>query len=94
MQTPQVKFDRAEIWRRGLVMLVFMVLFGIGQSLLQVLTVAQFLWYLVKYRPNERLVEFGRSLADWLAQVGRFQCCETEEKPFPWAAWPSREGGW
>lgn len=82
---------RADVWKRGLIMLVFMFLFGVGQGLLQLLAVAQFLWLLFTNQPNQILVGFGRSLAEWLAQVGRFQCCDTEDKPFPWKAWPAPE---
>ena len=91
LEPPDSGSARSDAWRRGLFMLVFMILFGVGQSLLQLLTVAQFLWLLFSQQPNLMLVEFGRSLAEWLAQVGRFQCCDTEEKPFPWRAWPQPE---
>ena len=91
MQSPDSGSARAEVWKRGLFMLVFMILFSIGQSLLQLLTVVQFLWLLFSQQPNLLLVDFGRSLADWLARVGRFQCCDTEEKPFPWREWPRAE---
>ncbi len=91
METPDAESASAVAWKRGLFMLVFMILFGFGQGLLQVLAIVQFLWLLFAHQPNAFLVDFGRSLADWLAEVGRFQCCDTEEKPFPWAAWPSPE---
>ncbi|MCG8562260.1 MAG: DUF4389 domain-containing protein [Hyphomicrobiales bacterium] len=91
MDSVETTPERKDVWRRGLFMLVFVVLFGIGHALLKLLAVAQFLWLLFTGRPNQILVDFGRSLAEWLAQVGRFQCCETEDKPFPWKAWPTPE---
>ena len=74
---------KSETWKRGLIMLVFMFAFGVGQSILYLTAVAQFLWLLFAKEPNKLLVEFGKSLAAWLAQTARFLCCATEEKPFP-----------
>ena len=75
-------------WKRGLFMLVFIFAFGVGQSLLYLTAIAQFLWILLAGEPNKLLVGFGNSLALWLADTARFLSCATEEKPFPWAAWP------
>ncbi|MGI9520831.1 MAG: DUF4389 domain-containing protein [Hyphomicrobiaceae bacterium] len=41
--------------------------------------------------PNTVLVDFGKSLALWLADVVRFVCCATDEKPFPWSGWPKAD---
>lgn len=91
MEAPETKTARADVWKRGLVMLAFIILLGIGQGLMQLLAVVQFLWLLFNNQPNRLLVGFRRSLAEWLAQTGRFLCCDTEEKPFPWKAWPNTE---
>lgn len=80
---------RKDVWMRGLIMLVFVVLFGVGQWLLNLLALVQFLWILFTEHPNPQLVRFGSSLAQWLGQVGRFQSCNTDDRPFPWAAWPA-----
>jgi hypothetical protein len=73
---------------RGLIMLVFAILFGIGQSLLYVTAVIQFFWMLFTGAPNALLVRFGSSLALWLAATAKFLCCASEERPFPWSEWP------
>jgi hypothetical protein len=77
-----------ETWKRGLAMLVFMVALGIGQSILFLVSLVQFVWLLFKQVPNRPLAEFGRSLASWLSETARFLTCATEEKPFPFQAWP------
>lgn len=77
-----------ETWKRGLVMFVFMVAFGIGQSVLFLVTVVQFVWLLFKQEPNRPLAEFGKTLAVWLSEAASFLACATEEKPFPWKTWP------
>jgi hypothetical protein len=82
---------KSETWKRGLIMLAFIFAFGAGQSILYLIAVAQFLWLLIAKEPNKLLVEFGQSLAVWLAQIAKFLSCATDEKPFPWAAWPTTD---
>lgn len=77
-----------DTWKRGLTMLVFIFAFGVGQSLLYLTALIQFLWLLFAKEPNRLLAGFGKSLALWLAETARFLCCATEVKPFPWTAWP------
>ena len=84
----EVQSSTSPIWMRGLFMLVVIFAFGVGQGLLFLTAVVQFLWLLFAKEPNRLLVGFGKSLALWLAETARFLCCATEEKPFPWAAWP------
>jgi hypothetical protein len=84
-------FTNAETWKRGVFMLVFMVAFGISQSLLFLMTLVQFVWLLFKQEHNRPLAEFGKSLAAWLSEVATFLVCATDEKPFPWKGWPRVE---
>jgi uncharacterized membrane protein len=69
-------------------MLVLILAFGLAQSLLYLIALVQFVLLLLTDEPNKRLVLFGKSLALWLAETARFLSFVTEEKPFPWAAWP------
>ena len=82
-----------DVWMRGLLMLVLIIGFAVGQWLLNLLALAQFLWLLFAREPNGFLARFGNSLAIWLAEVGRFLTCTTEDKPFPWRPWPGTTGG-
>ncbi len=77
-----------EAWKRGLFMLAFIVAFGIGEAILVLITIVQFFWLLFTREPSQSLVNFGKSLAIWLADVAAFQSCATEQKPFPWNEWP------
>jgi hypothetical protein len=79
---------RGNVWLRGLIMLIFAVLLNVGQWLMNLLALVQFCWLLFTGAPNPQLVRIGRSLARWLEQIGRFLSCDTEDRPFPWAAWP------
>jgi hypothetical protein len=82
-----------DVWMRGLFMLVLIIGFAVGQWLLNLLALVQFLWLLLAREPNDFLARFGNSLAIWLAEVGRFLTCATEDTPFPWRPWPGSAGG-
>ena len=87
-QAPDGKATTRDVLMRGLFMLLFIIGFTAGQWLLNLLTIVQFLWLLIAREPNQLIASFGGSLAAWLAEVGRFLTCATEEKPFPWKSWP------
>ena len=76
------------IWKRGLLMLLFVIAFGLAQMLLNALAIVQFVWLLVKREPNQPVAGFGMSLSKWLADVAQFLTCATDERPFPWRPWP------
>jgi hypothetical protein len=78
----------ADIWKRGLLMLLFIVAFAVAHALLNLLAVVQFFWLLFAKESNQFLLRFGKSLATWFADVTRFLSCATDEKPFPWKDWP------
>jgi Domain of unknown function (DUF4389) len=87
-KTPDDKPTTRDVWMRGLFMLLFMIGFAIGQSLLNIVAIVQFIWLLFAREPNRSLAHFGNSLAMWIAEIGRFLTCATDDKPFPWAPWP------
>ena len=91
-KAPDDKPTARDVWMRGLFMLILIIGFAVGQWLLNLLALVQFLWLLVARAPNEFLARFGNSLAIWLAEVGRFLTCATDDKPFPWRAWPGSAG--
>ncbi len=78
-------------WLRGLFMLLFLIFFGVAETLLGLLALLQFLWLVITGRPNDALRRFGASLALWLADAARFQACASDDKPFPWKPWPQAD---
>ena len=74
-------------WKRGLTMLAFLVMIWVGQWLLGLATVIQFLWMAVTGERNRQIATFGEGLGDWLNRAARFQTGATEDKPFPWRRW-------
>jgi len=81
--------DRERDWRRAGFTVVFLILFGFGQALFNGIAIIQLIWFLIAKEPNPFLRSFGASLGRWLAEAARFVFMDKDEKPFPWAAWPS-----
>jgi hypothetical protein len=77
------------IWLRGLFMILFGILYSLAGTVLVVMAVLQFIFVLTGSAPNARLLSFGRSLGSYVQQIVNFQTFNTEEKPFPFADWPS-----
>jgi hypothetical protein len=75
------------IWKRGVLMVVLAILFGVAQGILGVVTLLQFLWMLATGRANDELAAFGDDLGKWLAITARFQSGRSEHLPFPWSRW-------
>lgn len=75
-------------WVRGVYMVIFWVTLRVADAVLTLLTIVQYGWLLAYREPQPTLRRFGDSLAQWMAQVVRFQTARTEDKPFPWADWP------
>ena len=86
--SPVGRPSSSDVWMRGLFMLLFMIGFAIGQWLLNLLAVVQFVWLLAAREPNHFIASFGNALSIWLAEIGRFLTCATDDKPFPWRRWP------
>ena len=83
------KPDIRKTWMRGLYMLLMIFAFGVGEALIVLVTIIQFLWVLFSGQPNRNLLNFGRSLSKWIADTTNYLTCVIEEKPFPWSEWPS-----
>ena len=87
-KAPDDKPTTRDVWMRGLFMLLFIIAFWVGQWLLNLLAIVQFIWLLAAREPNQFITRFGNSLSIWLAEIGRFLTCAADDKPFPWRPWP------
>ncbi len=88
-QTPSDAPSQDSIWIRALFMILFGLLYSLAGTVLFVIAIFQFAITLLSGSPNPRLLAFGRSLAVYIQQLVQFQTFNTEEKPFPFADWPS-----
>ncbi|WPO98588.1 DUF4389 domain-containing protein [Pseudomonas sp. HR96] len=73
---------------RILWMLVFALVWQVAQFLLGALVLVQLVYRLVYGAPSGGLMNFGDSLSQYLAQIGRFGSFHTDVKPWPFAEWP------
>ena len=89
MKAPDDKPSTREVWMRGLFMLLFMIAFAFGVWVLNFIAIVQFIWLLFSREQNQLVARFGNSLSAWLAEIGRFLACATDDKPFPWRIWPT-----
>ncbi len=80
---------RKSTWMRGFYMLIFILLMELAGTVLAVIALIQFIWMLLNGDKNGDLSRFGRGFGRWFREAVAFQTCETDEKPFPWKAWPA-----
>ena len=76
-------------WLRLVYMLLLAVAWTIAEVVLIAVVVLQFLTKLFTGQPIDNLVRFGRNLAEYMAEIVRFETFVTEELAFPFASWPS-----
>ena len=78
-------------WIRALYMVLFGVAFYVAEFVLIFVAVVQFLFKLFGGSTLARLEAFGAQLAAYMRDVVAFLTFASEEKPFPFAAWPEAE---
>ena len=71
----------------GIVMVVLALFINVAQYVLWLCAVVQFLWMLILRQRNTALAEFGRGLANWMANSSRFMTGASDLRPFPWSPW-------
>jgi hypothetical protein len=76
-------------WTRLLFMLLFTVLYGVAEMVLTAVVIFQFLVVLFTGGRNARVLSLGGSLSTYAYQVFRYLTYNSEERPFPFADWPS-----
>ncbi len=82
-------------WIRGLFILLFAIVLGLAKVITGFVVLFQFGHVLLTRHVNERLLDFGASLALYVQTVILYLTFNTDEKPFPFSEWPGhgQEGG-
>lgn len=88
-RNPEQTLERESIGLRIIWMVVFTISWQIAEILLGGVVLLQLGYRLFYGAPNASLLAFGDSLSQYLAQIGRFGTFNTEEKPWPFADWPT-----
>ncbi|MFJ4142734.1 DUF4389 domain-containing protein [Pseudomonas sp. NPDC089734] len=74
---------------RILWMLVFVIVWQVAEIALAVVVLVQLGYRLIYGAPSGSLMGFGDSLSQFLAQIGRFGTFHSDQKPWPFADWPT-----
>ncbi len=83
------KQSRQHLILRVLWMLLFLLVWQLAELLLLGVVLLQLVLRLINGLPSRALMDFGDSLSQYLAQIGRFGCFHSDEKPWPFADWPT-----
>ena len=89
MNDAQDRARRESIILRVLWMLAMLVVWQLAELLLAGLVLVQLVYRLVYGAPSLSLMNFGDSLSQYLAQIGRFGTFHSDQKPWPFADWPT-----
>lgn len=84
-----VKQSREGLILRVLWMILFALVWQVAELVLLALVLVQLVYRLTSGRPHVGAMNFGDSLSQYLAQIGRFGCFHSDEKPWPFADWPT-----
>lgn len=74
---------------RILWMVLFVLVWQVAEVVLGVTVLAQLVYRLFNGAPSLGMMSFGDSLSQYLAQIGRFGTFHTDQKPWPFADWPT-----
>ena len=68
---------------------LFVVVWRVAELVLLATVLVQLVYRLFRGRPHVEVMNFGDSLSQYLAQMGRFASFHSDEKPWPFADWPA-----
>lgn len=77
-------------WLRGLLIILFAVLYGVAEFVVWVVVLLQFGSQLITGEPMPRLLAFATGLNAYVYQILQFITYRSEVRPFPFSAWPTR----
>ena len=75
-------------WTRMVFVVLFAIVFNLVELLVAGIVVIQFLSQLCTGRTVPRLQELGRVLAKYVHEIVLFLTYQTDQRPYPFAAWP------
>jgi hypothetical protein len=70
-------------------MLLFTVFYSVAEVVLVAVVVFQFIYLLVTGQRHERALSLGSQISAYIYQIIRYLTYNTEDRPFPFADWPS-----
>ena len=80
-------------WTRGLYILLFIVIYNIAEIVVYAVVILQFLFTLFGGDRNAQLQSLGKNLSTFIYQVFMYITYNSDERPYPFAPWPSDSAG-
>jgi len=89
MMDKQIEFNltQASTWRRIFFMLVYSIIGELVRVLLWTVVILQVVTQLLTGKPNQNILDFGRSLSTYTYHILLFLTFNTETLPFPFSDW-------
>ncbi|MFK7871773.1 MAG: DUF4389 domain-containing protein [Oligoflexales bacterium] len=78
-----------DTWKRGFIMLLFIICYAVAEGVASVVMIIQFLWVLITRQPNPKLTMLGCDLASYFQQLVLYLTWNHDQKPWPIGDWPS-----
>lgn len=77
-----------DVWTRGLYVVLFGFIYYLLFFLVLLITVFQFLMRLFTTMFNDELLSFSDSLAEYARQILCYIMFKSDDRPYPFSAWP------
>jgi hypothetical protein len=79
------------LWMRVASMLLLVLAYGVAKVVLAAVILGQLATVAWTGRANTALLQLGRGLAIYAYQLVRYLTFNTDDRPFPFAAWPNAD---
>jgi hypothetical protein len=76
-------------WLRGFFMLLFAVFYKIATIIICLIAIFQFALTIFGKKLNQNIIDFSSSLISYVYKLLLFVLFLSDEKPFPFAKWPT-----
>ncbi len=85
----QINFNLTQLstWKRIFFMLIYAAIGGLIRLLLWAVIILQIISALLLGKPNQNILDFGRSLSIYTYHILLFMTFNTETLPFPFSDW-------
>ena len=78
-------------WTRALYIILFVVIYNIAEIVVYAVVILQFLFTLFGGNRNAQLLALGNNLSKFIYQVFMYITYNSDERPYPFAPWPSED---
>lgn len=80
-------FKSRNTWMRFFYMLVFALILGLAHLIFAAVVIVQFVTVLLSGERNQKLLDFGASMSQYVFDIWRYLSFVSEAQPFPFAEW-------